>query len=236
MLRANSEFDRLTRQRRSVRRQRARPAGGAARRIRAGRRRDSPEPPAWPCSRRVLVLLAARVAPARQAPTSGQVEKQPMNVHRHQRSSAAFVVADAGDHVLGRAPHQVRVGFLRRGWRHNRVPEWLGDRRATTCRPRPSSGIAALVYTPTGYDGLIYSIGFLVGWPVVMFLMAERLRNLGKFTFADVVSYRMSGDSHARPGGQRHARGRSVLPHRADGRRRTIDQAAVRSWNIGRPW
>ena len=42
----------------------------------------------------------------------------------------------------------------------------------------------------TGYDGLIYSIGFLVGWPIIMFLMAERLRNLGKFTFADVVAYR----------------------------------------------
>jgi cation/acetate symporter len=51
-------------------------------------------------------------------------------------------------------------------------------------------GIAALVYA-NGYDGLIYSIGFLVGWPIVMFLMAERLRNLGKYTFADVVSYRL---------------------------------------------
>jgi Na+(H+)/acetate symporter ActP len=42
----------------------------------------------------------------------------------------------------------------------------------------------------TGYDGLIYSIGFLVGWPIITFLMAERLRNLGKFTFADVAGYR----------------------------------------------
>ncbi len=51
-------------------------------------------------------------------------------------------------------------------------------------------GISALVYT-FGYDGLIYSIGFLVGWPIIMFLMAEPLRNLGRFTFADVVSYRL---------------------------------------------
>ncbi len=50
-------------------------------------------------------------------------------------------------------------------------------------------GISAAVMA-TGYDGLIYSIGFLVGWPVVTFLMAERLRNLGKFTFADVAGYR----------------------------------------------
>ena len=51
-------------------------------------------------------------------------------------------------------------------------------------------GISALVYT-SGYYGLIYSIGFLVGWPFIMFLMAEPLRNLGRFTFADVVSYRL---------------------------------------------
>jgi cation/acetate symporter len=52
-------------------------------------------------------------------------------------------------------------------------------------------GITALVYS-FGYYGLIYSIGFLVGWPIIMFLMAEPLRNLGRFTFADVASYRLS--------------------------------------------
>ncbi|MFO6297396.1 cation/acetate symporter ActP [Rahnella selenatireducens] len=51
-------------------------------------------------------------------------------------------------------------------------------------------GISALVYT-SGYDGLIYSIGFLIGWPIILFLIAERLRNLGKYTFADVASYRL---------------------------------------------
>lgn len=52
-------------------------------------------------------------------------------------------------------------------------------------------GISAMVYT-RGFDGLIYSTGFLVGWPIVLFLIAERLRNLGKYTFADVTSYRFS--------------------------------------------
>jgi cation/acetate symporter len=51
-------------------------------------------------------------------------------------------------------------------------------------------GISALVYA-SGYDGLIYSVGWLVGWPIILFLMAERLRNLGKYTFADVVAYRL---------------------------------------------
>jgi cation/acetate symporter len=51
-------------------------------------------------------------------------------------------------------------------------------------------GIAGLVAL-SGFDGLIYSIGFLVGWPVVMFLIAEQLRNLGKYTFTDVVAFRL---------------------------------------------
>jgi cation/acetate symporter len=52
-------------------------------------------------------------------------------------------------------------------------------------------GISSAVFL-NGYDGLIYSIGFLVGWPVITFLMAERLRNLGRFTFADVAAYRFA--------------------------------------------
>ncbi len=52
-------------------------------------------------------------------------------------------------------------------------------------------GISGLVFA-NGFDGLIFSIGWLVGWPIITFLLAERLRNLGKFTFADVASYRFS--------------------------------------------
>jgi cation/acetate symporter len=52
-------------------------------------------------------------------------------------------------------------------------------------------GISGLVFA-NGFDGLIFSIGWLVGWPIITFLMAERLRNLGKFTFADVASYRFA--------------------------------------------
>ena len=51
-------------------------------------------------------------------------------------------------------------------------------------------GIAGLVALK-GFDGLIYSIGFLVGWPILLFLIAEPLRNLGKYTFADAVAYRL---------------------------------------------
>jgi len=51
-------------------------------------------------------------------------------------------------------------------------------------------GISAMIMA-SGFDGLIYAIGFQVGWPLVTFLMAERLRNLGRFTFADVLAYRL---------------------------------------------
>ncbi len=55
-------------------------------------------------------------------------------------------------------------------------------------------GISGLVFS-NGFDGLIYSIGFLVGWPIVLFTIAERLRNLGKFTFADVAAFRLDQTS-----------------------------------------
>ena len=52
-------------------------------------------------------------------------------------------------------------------------------------------GVTALVYT-SGYDGMIYAIGFLVGFPMILFLIAEPLRNLGRYTFADVAAYRLA--------------------------------------------
>jgi cation/acetate symporter len=57
------------------------------------------------------------------------------------------------------------------------------------CSAASFLGITSQIFND-GYDGLIYAIGFLVGWPIVLFLIAERLRNLGRFTFADVASYR----------------------------------------------
>ncbi len=51
-------------------------------------------------------------------------------------------------------------------------------------------GLTAMTYTQ-GYDGYIYMLAFFAGWPIILFLMAERLRNLGRFTFADITSYRL---------------------------------------------
>ena len=51
-------------------------------------------------------------------------------------------------------------------------------------------GIVGIVFH-SGFDGLVYSIGWLVGWPIVLFLIAEKFRNLGKFTFSDIIAYRL---------------------------------------------
>ncbi|WP_448192780.1 cation/acetate symporter ActP [Azospirillum sp. sgz301742] len=51
-------------------------------------------------------------------------------------------------------------------------------------------GLSSMVYL-TGFDGVAYIVSFFVGWPIILFLMAERLRNLGRFTFADIASYRL---------------------------------------------
>ena len=51
-------------------------------------------------------------------------------------------------------------------------------------------GIAGIIAL-SGYDGFLYSIGFLVAWLIALLLVAELLRNSGKFTMADVLAFRM---------------------------------------------
>jgi cation/acetate symporter len=52
-------------------------------------------------------------------------------------------------------------------------------------------GIAGLIFL-FGFDGFLYSVGFLVAFLTVLFLLAERMRNSGKYTIADVLSFRMN--------------------------------------------
>jgi cation/acetate symporter len=51
-------------------------------------------------------------------------------------------------------------------------------------------GVTALVYS-TGMDGMLFIIGSTLGWAVILLLVAERLRNLGQYTFSDVVAFRL---------------------------------------------
>nr|MDQ6119800.1 hypothetical protein [Klebsiella pneumoniae subsp. pneumoniae] len=87
-------------------------------------------------------------------------------------------------------------------------------------------GISALVYT-SGYDGLIHSLGFLVGWPIILFLIAERLRNLGRYTLPmSPLPPEAGADPH--PLRLRFAGGGGPVSDCPDGGRRQADPAAVR--------
>ncbi|MEZ5684801.1 MAG: cation acetate symporter [Paracoccaceae bacterium] len=50
-------------------------------------------------------------------------------------------------------------------------------------------GVSGMVFAK-GVDGVVYTVGFTMGWPFILFMIAERLRNLGKYTFSDISSFR----------------------------------------------
>ena len=132
-------------------------------------------------------LFAARIAQA-AGPDLGQADKQPLNVIAITLflcfvALTLFITYWAARRTKSTADFYAAGGGIT-GWQNGFAI--AGDYMSAAS----FLGIAALVYA-NGYDGLIYSIGFLVGWPIVMFLMAERLRNLGRYTFSDVVSYRL---------------------------------------------
>ena len=83
-------------------------------------------------------------------------------------------------------------------------------------------GISAFVYA-CGYDGLIYSVGFLVGWPFITFLIAEPLRNLGRFTSptSSRIAFKRRRSACWRPAARWCRR---LLSDRADGRRGQLIQ------------
>ena len=134
----------------------------------------------------ILMLLAASAALAAGADL-GQVDKQPTNWVAISMF-AGFVIMTLFITKWAAAKTKSAADFYTGGGGITGFQNGLaiaGDYMSAAS----FLGISAAVMA-SGYDGLIYSIGFLVGWPVITFLMAERLRNLGKFTFADVAGYR----------------------------------------------
>ena len=134
----------------------------------------------------LTALLAAAAAQAAGADL-GQVEKQPTNWVAIGMFGT-FVVATLFITKWAAAKTKSAADFYTGGGGITGFQNGLaiaGDYMSAAS----FLGISAAVMA-SGYDGLIYSIGFLVGWPIITFLMAERLRNLGKFTFADVAGYR----------------------------------------------
>ncbi|WP_305806288.1 cation acetate symporter [Stenotrophomonas sp. YIM B06876] len=135
----------------------------------------------------LLALLAASGAAWAAGGDIGQTVRQPTN-WTAITMFAAFVLATLGITKWAAAKTRSASDFYTAGGGITGFQNGLaiaGDYMSAAS----FLGITAAVMA-NGYDGLIYALGFLVGWPILTFLMAERLRNLGRFTFADVAGYR----------------------------------------------
>ncbi|KHD10621.1 acetate permease [Candidatus Thiomargarita nelsonii] len=140
-------------------------------------------------SRNFLIWGATLFAATAVFATEGTIDKQPLNIAAIVMF-LLFVAATLGITYWAAKRTKTAKDFYTAGGGITGFQNGLaisGDYMSAAS----FLGISALVYT-SGYDGLIYSIGFLVGWPIILFLIAERLRNIGKYTFADVASYRLS--------------------------------------------
>ena len=120
-----------------------------------------------------------------------------------------------------------RRSLLRRRPRDHRRPERPRDLGRLPVAPRRSSASPGLIFL-YGFDGFLYSVGFLVAFLTVMFLLAERMRNAGKYTIADVLAFRLRERPARVAAAIGHAGRRRLLPDRADGRRGRADPGARR--------
>ena len=94
-------------------------------------------------------------------------------------------------------------------------------------------GIAGAIAL-TGYDGFLYSIGFLVAWLIALLLVAELLRNTGRYTMADVLAFRMRQRPVRMAAATSTRRRLDLLPAGPDGRRRRARRAAAGHRRPGR--
>ena len=117
---------------------------------------------------------------------------------------AVFVVITLAIVIRVSRRQEDRRAVLRRRPAPSPAARTASPSPATTCRPRRFLGIAGAIAI-NGYDGFLYSIGFLVAWLVALLLVAELLRNTGRFTMADVLSLpaAASGRSASRPPSRR---------------------------------
>ncbi len=137
----------------------------------------------------VLACSSAVSMPAWAKTISGEIEKQPVNVAAIVMF-LIFVCATLGITYWASKKTQTADSFYTGGGGISGTKNGIaiaGDYMSAATL----LGFTSMVYT-SGYDGLIYASAFFVGWPIVLFLIAERLRNLGRYTFADVVSYRFA--------------------------------------------
>ena len=119
----------------------------------------------------------------------GQMEKQPLNLHAIGMFFV-FVLLTLGITYWAASRTKSTADFYTAGGGITGFQNGLaiaGDYMSAATL----LGLTAMMYMQ-GVDAYIYMIAFFVGWPIILFLMAERLRNLGKFTFADITAYRLN--------------------------------------------
>lgn len=136
----------------------------------------------------VALALLPMLAMAAGAASDGPVEKQPINVSAIAMF-VVFVLVTLGITYWAASRTKSTADFYTAGGGISGFQNGLaiaGDYMSAATL----LGLSALVFS-RGYDGFIYIISFYIGWPIIMFLLAERLRNLGKFTFADIASFRL---------------------------------------------
>ena len=143
--------------------------------------------------RSITALVAGALLAASFAALAGPgaiegVEKQPVNVSAIAMF-LVFVVATLGITKWAAGKTKSTADFYTAGGGITGFQNGLaiaGDYMSAATL----LGLTSMVYFK-GYDGFIYAVCFFIGWPIILFLIAERLRNLGKFTFADIASYRL---------------------------------------------
>jgi cation/acetate symporter len=135
-----------------------------------------------------LALLLLPALAQAGGPLEGQTEKQPLNLHAIGMF-LVFVALTMGITYWAASRTKSASDYYTAGGGITGFQNGLaiaGDYMSAATL----LGLTAMVFGQ-GYDGYIYMIAWFVGWPIILFLMAERLRNLGKFTFADITSYRL---------------------------------------------
>lgn len=133
-----------------------------------------------------LALMPSLVLAA--AASDGPVEKQPVNVSAIAMF-VVFVLLTLGITYWAASRTKSTADFYTAGGGISGFQNGLaiaGDYMSAATL----LGLSSLIYA-RGFDGFIYTISFFVGWPIILFILAERLRNLGKFTFADIASFRL---------------------------------------------
>lgn len=150
-----------------------------------------PSSPANVRSRSILLVGFALVFPAiALAETiAGPVEKQPLNITAILLF-LAFVLTTLG--ITRWAAHRTRsnADFYTAG---GGIPPWQNGVAISGDFLSAATllGITGALFN-IGFDALMLIMGTMCAWPIILFLVSERLRNLGRFTFVDVVSCRLS--------------------------------------------